>query len=98
MTAFEGEAKGHLVQGLPFHKFYFSSDDAKNSSTHQSIMAQPHVRVMGTSAVVSYVRLMQIRNADGTTQSLSFDESRVWQLLQGKWRCVHFHRSAVSGY
>jgi len=48
---------------------------------------------MGDVAVVSYVRLNQRVTGDGTPATDSFEETRVWQKQNGKWRHVHFHRS-----
>src|SRR5262249_9243789 len=57
LTAFEPEARGQLVQGLAFHKFYFDLGGVKGA--HQTYMIAPHVRVMGDTAVVTYIRLNQ---------------------------------------
>lgn len=95
MTAFEAEAKGQLVKGLEFHKFYFDVDTKVGGSVarSQSVMSQPEVRIMGKTAVVSYVRVMQLKYNDGTSESRTQDETRVWQLIDGAWRNVHLHRS-----
>lgn len=93
LTAFEPEARGHLVQGLDFHRFYFDLD-GKPPATHVTMIA-PHVREMGDAALVAYVRLVQRTNRDGTTETLSFEETRIWQRREGQWRHVHFHRSAT---
>jgi len=57
LTAFEPEARGQLVEGLEFHRFYFRPGGARGP--HATTMCQPRVRVMGDVAVVSYVRLNQ---------------------------------------
>src|SRR6516165_5171742 len=57
LTAFEPEARGQLVEGLSFHKFYFDLGGVKRA--HQTFMLAPNVRVMGDVAVVAYVRLHQ---------------------------------------
>ena len=57
LTAFEPEAMGQLVVGLPFHKFYFDAGPSK--LMRQATICSPHVRVMGEVAVVSYVRVNQ---------------------------------------
>ncbi len=49
LTAFEPEGRGHLIHGLPFHKFYFDLGPAKNPP--QNSISQPHVRVCGTSGL-----------------------------------------------
>ena len=67
------------------------------SSQHRlSTMARPHVRLMGKSAVVTYVRLVQEKGGEGGAVSVSScEETRVWQLDEargGLWTCVHMHR------
>jgi calcium/calmodulin-dependent protein kinase (CaM kinase) II len=56
LTAFAPEALGHLVEGMSFHRFYF---DLKRRGTSNTTMTSPHVRVLGDTAVITYVRLVQ---------------------------------------
>jgi len=93
LTAFEPEALGQLVEGLDFHRFYFSLGQAKGH--HHTTMAGPRVRLMGDVAVVTYVRLNQRTAQDGSPYTRAFEETRVWQRQEGHWRQVHFHRSAM---
>jgi calcium/calmodulin-dependent protein kinase (CaM kinase) II len=93
LTAFEPEARGQLVEGLEFHRFYFDLGGAKGS--HHTTMASPRVRLLGDVAVVTYVRLNQRLAADGSPYTAAFEETRVWHRHEGKWRHVHFHRSAL---
>ena len=93
LTAFEPEALGQLVEGMPFHQFYFELDGAQGQ--HHTSLCAPHVRLMGDVAVVSYVRLNQRLRGDGTPYTTAFDETRVWQRQDGRWKHVHFHRSPV---
>jgi calcium/calmodulin-dependent protein kinase (CaM kinase) II len=93
LTAFEPEAPGQLVQGLPFHKFYFELGGIRGR--HQTTICAPHVRVMGDVAVVAYGRLIQRVSPDGAPVTVASNETRIWQRQGGKWRHVHFHRSAV---
>ncbi|MCA9217072.1 MAG: DUF4440 domain-containing protein [Planctomycetales bacterium] len=91
LTAFEPEALGRLVHGMPFHKFYFDlgpSDGSRNTT-----ICDPHVRIMGDVAVIAYTRLVQIRPAHEEPKSATFQETRVWQRVDSKWQHVHFHRS-----
>jgi len=94
LTAFEPEARGQLVEGLEFHRFYFRPGGARGP--HATTMCQPRVRVMGDVAVVSYVRLNQRVGPDGQPSVASFEETRVWQRQGGAWKHVHFHRSAAG--
>jgi calcium/calmodulin-dependent protein kinase (CaM kinase) II len=92
LTCFEPEAVGQLVEGLDFHEFYFKLGPVKE--TYCTTMAGPHVRLMGDVAVVAYVRLNQRVQADGSPVTRAVEETRVWQRQNGKWKHVHFHRSA----
>lgn len=92
LTAFEPEARGHLVEGLEFHRYYFGLE--KSSQPVNNTISSPHVRLLRDDvAIVSYVRLVQSLDHRGRTQTSSFDETRVWQRHDGHWRHVHFHRS-----
>jgi calcium/calmodulin-dependent protein kinase (CaM kinase) II len=93
LTAFEPEAAGQLVEGLDFHQFYFQLGGRRGA--HHTTMAGPRVRVMGDVAVVAYVRLNQRVGPDGAPGTTAFEETRVWQRQGGRWKHVHFHRSAV---
>jgi ketosteroid isomerase-like protein len=94
LTAFEPEGRGQFVEGLTFHRFYFQLTD--RTGHRQTTMAAPRVRVAGDMAVVTYVRLNQRAGPDGVPRTSVFEETRVWQRLDGRWRHVHFHRSAVQ--
>lgn len=91
LTCFEPEARGHLVQGLEFHQFYFDLGAAEGPRTNT--MASPHVRVLGDAAVVSYIRLVQRLDESGSPVTHHIEETRIWQLQNSRWRHVHFHRS-----
>lgn len=127
ITAFEPESRGHLVEGLEFHKFYFEDNltsshheattieinsnskhvalDITNSNHNQhkhmqsrsnrhlrSIIALPQVKHMGKAAIIAYERHIH----DETTGKIvsKQEETRVWQLQDGAWKNIHFHRSA----
>lgn len=94
LTAFEPEGRGHAVEGLEFHRFYFELGAA--DGPRKTTMSAPKVRLMGDAAVVTYVRLVQAIGADGKPATSTFEETRVWQRQQGQWRHVHFHRSRPS--
>jgi ketosteroid isomerase-like protein len=89
LTAFEPEARGQLVQGLAFHKFYFDLGGGRRQTT----LVAPHVRILGDVAIVACVRLTQRTAPDGTPTTQAFEETRIWQRKEGRWRHVHFHRS-----
>ncbi|MEX0713248.1 MAG: DUF4440 domain-containing protein [Pirellulales bacterium] len=96
LTAFEPEARGQLVEGMAFHRFYF--DLGRSAGPRQTTMASPHVRLLGDDvAVISYVRLVQRLASDGAPVTVATEESRIWQRQAGTWRHVHFHRSQPAG-
>ena len=92
LSAFEPEARGELVVGMDFHRFYFALEHEPGPA--QTTMIAPHVRCLGSDvAVVSYVRLIQHLGPDRQPRTARFEETRVWQQQDGSWRNVHFHRS-----
>lgn len=97
LTCFEAEARGQLVEGLAFHRFYFSLPPSGVKTPKHVSVTSPHVRMLGDdAAVVSYVRLTQSVDAACVPQTSRFEETRVWQRIAGHWKHVHFHRSANS--
>lgn len=91
ITCFEPEANGHLIAGLPFHKFYF--DLPGGTTPKLSSAASPNIRVIGDVGIVCYARLVQKLDANGAPITVTADETRVWQKIDGKWKHIHFHRS-----
>ena len=91
LSAFEPEGVGHLIEGMPFHQFYFEMDGSGRAK--QSTISSPNVRLLGDVAVITYIRLIQRLDADGSAPSAAFEETRVWQQQDGGWKHVHFHRS-----
>lgn len=94
ITCFEPEARGQLVAGMGFHKFYFDLPAAPQKPAKTVTMSQPHIRLLGDgAAVISYVRLTQSLDGNGQPQTSRVEETRVWQRIEGNWKHVHFHRS-----
>lgn len=95
LTCFEPETRGQLVEGMEFHRFYFTLPGAGAKSHKNVTMTGPHLRLLGPdAAVISYVRLTQSVEAAGGAQTSRFEETRIWQRIDGHWKHVHFHRSA----
>lgn len=95
LTCFEAETAGHLVEGLPFHRFYFPDQPPASSSAAPVTvtMVRPHVRWLGEEAVVlSYTRLTQ-RLVQGEAVTATCCETRIWQRHQQRWGLAHVHRS-----
>jgi len=93
LTAFEPEARGQLVEGLEFHRFYFNLGGSQ--APHNTTMASPRVRVLGDVAVLAYVRLNQRVGAGGSPTTTAVEETRIWHRQNGRWRHIHFHRSPL---
>ena len=94
LTCFEPESRHQLVEGLPFHRFYFDLGAA--SGPGETTMASPNVRFLGPdAAVLSYVRLVQ-KLVDGKPIVSGAEETRIWERQQGRWRHVHFHRTPLG--
>ena len=95
VSCFEAESEGHLVEGLPFHRYYFElpGDSSQPAPAVNVTMARPHLRWLSDdSVVVSYTRLTQkLVNGDPVTARCC--ETRIWQKLGGNWKQVHVHRS-----
>ena len=92
ISCFEPEALGHLVEGMEFHKIYFTQSP-KSGAVIQFTMANPHVRLTADMAVLSYYRLTQVSSSPGNFATKGTEETRVWQKINGQWKHVHFHRS-----
>jgi hypothetical protein len=44
---------------------------------------------------VTFIRLVQVEDQSGV-RTESFEETRIWQRVDGDWRHVHFHRSVIQ--
>jgi calcium/calmodulin-dependent protein kinase (CaM kinase) II len=93
ITAFEAEAGGYLVQGLPFHKHYFDRAGDHPGKDVTTTIASPIVHVTGDAATIAYVRLTQKIDCHGQFVTATKQETRVWHKRSGQWKHVHFHRS-----
>lgn len=100
LTCFEPEARGNLVAGLDFHKYYFDlkkADSLMSAAFVQTTMVNPQVIISQDMAIVTYVRLIQKLDTQGHPKTLSSEETRVWQRLESdEWKLVHFHRSLIQ--
>ena len=96
ITCFEPESRGQLVEGLPFHEFYFKlgAGGSKPADTPTITLAAPNVRLLGEdAAVVADMRMVQKLDDAGRPITALCEETRVWQRIDGAWKHVHFHRS-----
>ncbi|CAD5123598.1 DgyrCDS11928 [Dimorphilus gyrociliatus] len=96
LTCFEPEACGNLIEGMEFHKFYFDNKVLNHKSSNTTVL-HPHVHMLGEDAAyIAYVRLTQFVDKSGTPNTIHSEETRIWQRKDGRWLCVHFHRSSNS--
>jgi len=94
ITCFEKEAHGHLISGLPFHKYYFDQPAPPSDlPAGLSSMSSPDVRVVGDVGIVCYVRLKQSTGSDGSVNVSATDETRIWKKTSDGWKHIHVHRS-----
>lgn len=97
VTCFEPEAKGNLVEGIDFHKYYFDNVTSKRTTPVNTTILSPHVILLSEdSACISYVRLTQTIDSSCHPVTYQHEETRVWQKKNSVWICVHFHRSCNS--
>jgi ketosteroid isomerase-like protein len=93
LTCFEPEARGQIVEGLPFHQFYFNLPPGSPRPVTVTL-ASPRVRFLSENvALVIYVRLTQTLDDAGRPVTKPCEETRIWQRINGAWKHVHFHRS-----
>ncbi|GMR47752.1 hypothetical protein PMAYCL1PPCAC_17947 [Pristionchus mayeri] len=97
MTSFEPEALGNLVEGMDFHRFYFENGATNtNRRSVQTTLLNPNVHLIGEDgASIAYVRLTQFMDKNGDLRTRQSEETRVWHKKNGRWLCVHFHRSGA---
>lgn len=95
LTAFEPEAKGALVEGLLFHKYYFGLP-AEPAEFINHTKTNVNVRILGTTAIVSYVLLYQKLDPTAIPVTITFEETRVFEKRNDAWKMVHLHRSYPS--
>ena len=72
---------------MDFHETYFGSPA---SGKRKSSVRAPHIRVLGDTAVVAYVRLVQSTTSDGQHSTTAFEETRIWHKTGDSWKNVHY--------
>lgn len=95
ISCFEPEARGQLVIGQSFHKYYFPAAPVPEIKK-QVTMCSPRVEIVGDLAFLAYVRLTQYCDAGGASQTGAAEETRIWQKKDGVWKHTHFHRSPLA--
>uniref|UniRef100_A0A5S6R3B7 Calcium/calmodulin-dependent protein kinase type II n=1 Tax=Trichuris muris TaxID=70415 RepID=A0A5S6R3B7_TRIMR len=101
MTCFEPEGLGNIIEGMDFHKFYFDHRETllPAKMVSKTTLLSPHVHVISDDAAcIAYIRLTQYLDKNKVAQSQQTEETRVWCRREGRWLCIHFHRSCASPY
>ena len=66
------------------------------SDNVQVTIASPNVRKFGDNvACVSYTKLIQFITKESKHVTHQFVETRLWESIEGSWKCVHLHSSIV---
>lgn len=77
-----------------------SAPDGKSVIQTPPAMLTPHVRMLngGTAAVASCERPRGTGLTGGDSDSGTMvQETRVWEMQDGRWKCVHSHTSPSVG-
>uniref|UniRef100_A0A915HPA5 Calcium/calmodulin-dependent protein kinase II association-domain domain-containing protein n=1 Tax=Romanomermis culicivorax TaxID=13658 RepID=A0A915HPA5_ROMCU len=100
ITSFQEESYGNLVEGLDFHKFCFDNvHHSGKASKHHAVRCRvlnPCIHLMGDDhACIAYSCLVQYLDNSGVPSTCQSQETRLWQKRDGKWLCIHTHRSGT---
>ena len=99
LTLYEWWVTPHRLDGLPFHEFMMTSNDARGTvfgaeekGKTRFDLANLHIQRYGDTAIASYTMLLSTASAAGVTVA-AHNESRVMVKFDGKWKVVHVHKS-----
>ena len=90
LSCFEPEAKGELIRGLAFHKFFFEPYNIEIKYNIELI--DPISQQNGSIGYIAYTLILQKRKGDEITITKT-NETRIFEKENGKWKMIHFHRS-----
>ena len=109
LTIYEWHVTPHRIDGLPFHDFMMNEAQREDSSSvaldpspgggesdgrvHTRFdLANYKEQIYGNTAVCTYTLLISKGTPSGV-QVVSYNESRVFTRIEGKWKVVHVHKS-----
>ena len=101
LTLYEWWVTPHRIDGLPFHEFMMTSNDAigtvfgaehKGKAMTRFDLANLHVQRYGDTAITSYTLLVSTASPEGVKVA-SHNESRVMVKQNSAWKVVHVHKS-----
>ena len=97
LTTREPGPQGRVVEGLQFHKRYFDLNRGERNRGGQTTMRDPEVKLLSErAAAVSYSRFAPGNDRDFRSVGSSVRETRVWEVINGRWLNVHFHQSGPT--
>lgn len=83
----------YRIDGLEFHLSLIKQmSESPALKPIRFDMLAPRVQVHGDAGIVTYTRLMTY-NEDGRPRWATFNETRVFVRVAGRWKMAHFHRS-----
>jgi ketosteroid isomerase-like protein len=102
LTLYEWWVTPHRLDGLPFHEFMMTSNEARGSvfgaedkgqkAPSRFDLSNLHIQRYGDTAIASYTLLISTALSEGV-QVAAHNESRVMVKLDGAWKVVHVHKS-----
>jgi len=102
LTLYEWWVTPHRIDGLPFHEFMMTANDARGSvfgaedqgqkAPSRFDLSNLHIQRYGDTAIASYTLLISTALASGVRVA-AHNESRVIVNQNGVWKVVHVHKS-----
>lgn len=102
LTLYEWWVTPHRIDGLPFHEFMMTANDARGSvfgaedqgqkAPSRFDLSNLHIQRYGDTAIASYTLLISTALSTGV-QVAAHNESRVMVRQNGAWKVVHVHKS-----
>jgi len=102
LTLYEWWVTPHRLDGLPFHEFMMTANDARGSvfgaedsgqkAQSRFDLSNLHIQRYGDTAIASYTLLISTALPSGVRVA-AHNESRVIVKLDDAWKVVHVHKS-----
>jgi hypothetical protein len=102
LTLYEWWVTPHRIDGLPFHEFMMTANEARGSvfgaedqgqkAPSRFDLSNLHIQRYGDTAIASYTLLISTALPSGVRVA-SHNESRVMVKQDGAWKVVHVHKS-----
>ncbi len=102
LTLYEWWVTPHRIDGLPFHEFMMTANEARGSvfgaedqgqkASSRFDLSNLHIQRYGDTAIASYTLLTSTALSTGV-QVAAHNESRVMVRQNGTWKVVHVHKS-----